>query len=68
MVGIEGQAQQVVAQRLRTNSSISLPTCRVTPRTMAPAACSSVAPLAVNSSGLRKAANLLCIAVDQVEV
>ena len=39
-----------------TNSSISLPTCLVKPRTMAPVASSGVGPLAAKASGLRKAA------------
>ena len=39
-----------------TNSSISLPTVRVTPRTMALAASSGVGPLAAKASGLRNAA------------
>jgi hypothetical protein len=38
-----------------TNSSISLPTSRVVPRTMAPTAASGVAPVAANMSGLRNA-------------
>ena len=53
---IERQPNRLLRSASVTNSSISLPTVRVTPRTMAPTACSGVGPLAAKASGLRKAA------------
>ncbi|MCY1218714.1 hypothetical protein D9M72_306630 [compost metagenome] len=41
-----GRPTRLLRRASVTNSSISLPTVRVTPRTMAPAAASAVGPLA----------------------
>ncbi|MNX70978.1 hypothetical protein BSF40_50270 [Pseudomonas sp. ACN5] len=51
-----GRPSRLLRKASVTNSSISLPTWRVTPRMIAPAASSAVAPLPANASGLRKAA------------
>ncbi|MNE48240.1 hypothetical protein D3C80_1426900 [compost metagenome] len=51
-----GRPSRLLRSASVTNSSISLPSWRVTPRMIAPAASSAVAPLPANASGLRKAA------------
>ncbi|MCY1418252.1 hypothetical protein D9M71_338060 [compost metagenome] len=51
-----GRPSRLLRSASVTNSSISLPSWRVRPRTMAPAASSGVGPLAAKASGLRKAA------------
>ncbi|MCY1425117.1 hypothetical protein D9M71_408990 [compost metagenome] len=51
-----GRPSRLLRSASVTNSSISLPAWRVTPRTMAPAASSGLVPLAAKASGLRKAA------------
>src|SRR4029450_8845329 len=51
-----GRPRSLLRRASVTNSSISLPACRVTPRMMAPAASSGVGPLAAKASGLRNAA------------
>ncbi|MCY1284044.1 hypothetical protein D9M70_329370 [compost metagenome] len=51
-----GRPSRLLRSAPVTNSSISLPSWRVVPRTMAPAACSGVSvPFWSNSSGLRNA-------------
>ncbi|MCY1296700.1 hypothetical protein D9M69_371690 [compost metagenome] len=51
-----GRPTRLLRRASVTNSSISLPTVRVSPRTMAPAASSALGPLAAYARGLRKAA------------
>ncbi|MCY1373295.1 hypothetical protein D9M68_615420 [compost metagenome] len=51
-----GSPTRLLRKASVTNSSISLPTVRVRPRTMAPAASSALGPLAAKARGLRNAA------------
>ncbi|MNZ44331.1 hypothetical protein D3C78_619610 [compost metagenome] len=50
-----GRPSRLLRSASVTNSSISLPSWRVVPRTMAPAASSALSPPSAKASGLRKA-------------
>ena len=63
-----GRPSRLLRSASVTNSSISLPSWRVVPRTMAPAASSGVGPLAANASGLRNASIRPISLVDEVGV